>query len=256
MFPALLARLRRQYPEVYGLVVDTARAHERRELILVWGGGLSGSTSLNISLKLGAYAGRLASLHLTGNINPSPNLTTVYLDTPLVGHTPEPLKYVHLPGRLGQPSRYPQSSAGGGPYTGGSKRGPPPPPPPYSTHPRMNPPTGRAQPHMVIHATHQNQSSKILAPRGEPLANFWPQGPGAKASVREILNAPSLLLFLASKQRKTLGGLHKGVKHPAAALIRKYVEEGIPAHTAPFGVLRPWRLPSPRGPMHQPAPRR
>ena len=29
--------------------------------------------------------------------NPSPNLTTVYLDTPLVGPTPEPLEYVPSP---------------------------------------------------------------------------------------------------------------------------------------------------------------
>ena len=53
----------------------------------------------------------------------------------------------------------------------------------------------------------------------------------AKATAREILKAPSLLSFLASKQRNTLGGLPKGVKHPAVALLNKYVEEGIPAHT-------------------------
>ena len=45
------------------------------------------------------------------------------------------------------------------------------------------------------------------------------------------LQQASLLSFLASKQRKTLGGLPKGVKHPAAALLHKYVEEGIPTHT-------------------------
>ena len=30
LFPALLAHLKRQYHEVYGLSVDTSRAHERR----------------------------------------------------------------------------------------------------------------------------------------------------------------------------------------------------------------------------------
>ena len=41
--------------------------------------------------------------------------------------------------------------------------------------------------------------------------------------------------FLASKQRNTLGNLPKGVKHPVAALLQRYVEEGIPDHTGP-----PW----------------
>ena len=45
----------------------------------------------------------------------------------------------------------------------------------------------------------------------------------AKATAREILNAPSLLLFLTSKQRNTLVGLTKGVKHPVAALLQMYV---------------------------------
>ena len=53
----------------------------------------------------------------------------------------------------------------------------------------------------------------------------------ANTTAREILSAPSLLLFLASKQRKTLGSLSEGVMHPAAALIQSYVEEGITAHT-------------------------
>ena len=57
----------------------------------------------------------------------------------------------------------------------------------------------------------------------------------AKATSSEILNAPSLMLFLTIKQRNTLAGLPKGVKHPAAALLQRYVEEGIPAHTGP-----PW----------------
>ena len=57
----------------------------------------------------------------------------------------------------------------------------------------------------------------------------------SKATAREILNAPSLLLVLTSKQRNTLGGLPKRVKHPVADLLQTYVEEGIPAHTGP-----PW----------------
>ena len=89
LFTLLLSHLRRRYPEVYGLGVDTAQAHERREIILVEGEGLSGGlSSINSSIKLGAYAGILASLNLAGNINPNPNLTIVYLYTPLVGPTP------------------------------------------------------------------------------------------------------------------------------------------------------------------------
>ena len=111
LFPALLLHLRRQYTEVYGLGLDTARAQERRDIILgEWEGLSGGPSSINVSIKLGAYAGRLANLNLAGYITPSPNLTTVYLDTPLVGPTPEPLEYVSSPGRLGQPSGYPPSS--------------------------------------------------------------------------------------------------------------------------------------------------
>ena len=46
----------------------------------------------------------------------------------------------------------------------------------------------------------------------------------ANATAREILNAPSLLSFLTSKQRNTLGGLPKRVKHPSTALLQTYVE--------------------------------
>ena len=66
------------------------------------------NSSVHSSIKLGTYAGRLANLNLAGMNNPIPNLTNVYLDTPLVGQTPEPLEYVSLPGRLGQPNGYPQ----------------------------------------------------------------------------------------------------------------------------------------------------
>ena len=115
---------------MYGLAVDTDRAHERRELLIGEGEGLSdGPSSVTSSIKLGAYAGRLDNLNLAGINNPIPNLTTVYLDTPLVGPTPEPPEYVPSPGRLGQPSGYPPSSAGGGLYNGGSRRRPPSPTP-------------------------------------------------------------------------------------------------------------------------------
>ena len=82
--------------------------------------------------------------------NLSPNINTVYLDTPLVRLALDPLEYGPLPGRLGQPSGYPLIITGGGPYTGGSKSCPPPPTPLYSTHPRMNPRTGRAQLRRVV----------------------------------------------------------------------------------------------------------
>ena len=61
--------------------------------------------------------------------------------------------------------------------------------------------------------------------------------PTAKDTAREILEEPSLLSFLASKQRKTLGGLPEGVKHPATDILNTCVEEGIPAQTGP-----PWYL--------------
>ena len=57
----------------------------------------------------------------------------------------------------------------------------------------------------------------------------------AKATAREIITAPSLLLFLISKQMHTLGGLPNGVKHPDTALIQIYVEEVILDHMDP-----PW----------------
>ena len=56
-----------------------------------------------------------------------------------------------------------------------------------------------------------------------------------KASVREILSAPSFLSFLDSKQRNTLGSLPEEVRNTSAALIKYYVEEGIPDHNGP-----PW----------------
>ena len=86
LFMVLLVHLRRQYPEVYGLVVDTDWAYECRELLLGEGEVLSGGpSSVNISIKLGDFVCRLAHLNLAGINNPSRNLTTVYLDTPILG---------------------------------------------------------------------------------------------------------------------------------------------------------------------------
>ena len=119
LFLALLVHLRRQYPEVYGLGGNTARAHECKDTPLGAGEGMSGVNSVNSSFKLVAYAGRLDNLNLAGINNPSPNLTTVYIDTPLVGPTPDPLEYIPLPGRLRQPSGYPPGSTG--PYSGGAQ---------------------------------------------------------------------------------------------------------------------------------------
>ena len=59
-------------------------------------------------MKVGGYAGRFTNLNLAGMNKPSPNLTTVYLDTPLVVPTPDLLEYVPSPDRLGHPSRYPR----------------------------------------------------------------------------------------------------------------------------------------------------
>ena len=139
LLPSLLAHLRRRYPEVYSSVVGTCRAPERREIQIREGGGLSGgNSSLHSRINLGDYAGRLSNINLAGMNNPRPNLTTVYLYTPLVGLTPKHLEYFPFPGRLGQTSGYPPTSTGA--YIGGSRRRPPPPPPPYHTHPLMHPP--------------------------------------------------------------------------------------------------------------------
>ena len=95
LFPALLAHLRRRYPEVYGSAVCVCREPECREIQIGEGEGLSGgNSSVHISTRLGAYTGRSANLNLLGMNNPSSNLTTVYLDTPLVGPTPEPLEHI------------------------------------------------------------------------------------------------------------------------------------------------------------------
>ena len=58
---------------------------------------MSGRIIINI-IKLGPYTGRFTNINLAGMNNPSSNLTTVYLDTSLVGLTPDSLKYVPSPG--------------------------------------------------------------------------------------------------------------------------------------------------------------
>ena len=149
------------------MAVYTVWAHERREIIIGEGKGLSsGPSSVNSRIKLGPYSGRLANLNLAGINNPSPNLTTVYLDTPLVGPTPEPLEYDPLPGHLGQPSGYPPTST----QEKRHRRRPPPPPSPYHTHPRIHSPTGKAQPHRVLHPATGPIKNLKLQPQEE---NPW-----------------------------------------------------------------------------------
>ena len=72
------------YLEVYGSAMDTCRTPERRKIQIREMEGLSaGNYSVHSSIKLGAYAGRLANLNLAGINNPGTNLTTVYLYTPI-----------------------------------------------------------------------------------------------------------------------------------------------------------------------------
>ena len=87
LFTALLVHLRRHYPEVYSSAMATGRVPDHREIQIGEGEGLSGRTSVHSGIKLSAYAGRFTNISLAGMNNPSPNLTTVYLDTPLVGPT-------------------------------------------------------------------------------------------------------------------------------------------------------------------------
>ena len=160
-----MAHLRRRYPEVYSSAVATYQAPDRREIQIREGGGLSGGARVHSSIKLGAYAGTFTNISLAGMNKPSPNLTTFYLDTPLVGLTPDPLYYVPYPGCLGQPCGYPTIITVGGPSTVGFKRRPS--PPPYSTHPRMYPPTGWSQPRRVMQpATGHDKTMGNLATRG------------------------------------------------------------------------------------------
>ena len=94
------------------------------------GEGLSGGNlSVNCFFKLGAYAGRFEnSRPSTSQMNnPNPILTNVYLDTPPVSPTSEPLEYSPPPGRLGCPQGHTQTRTGGDLHTNAS-----PPPPPTS----------------------------------------------------------------------------------------------------------------------------
>ena len=135
-FPALLGHLRRLYPEVYSSTVGMSRAPECREIQIGEGEVLSGGNySVHSSTKLGAYTGRLENLNPAGINKTGPNLITLYLYTPLVGPTLDPLEYVPSPGRLGYLNEYPSTSTGA--YIGGSRRRHPTPPLLYHTHPRM-----------------------------------------------------------------------------------------------------------------------
>ena len=92
LLSVFMAHLRRLYSEVYGTTVYLGQAPERREFPIGEGEGLRVGTSIINSSKLGAYTGRFNHLNLSVMNNPSSNLTTVYLDTPLVGPTLDPLE--------------------------------------------------------------------------------------------------------------------------------------------------------------------
>ena len=135
---------------------------------------MSGGASVSTSFNLGAYAGRLDNLNLMGIKNPSPNLTTVYLDTPLVGPAPEPLEYVSSPGLLSQPSGYtPRSTRTS---VGGAWQRPPPQPPPHNTHPHMLPSTDQAQPRRRLQEPGPEKSQKFQPHGGNPSWNFGQRG--------------------------------------------------------------------------------
>ena len=80
-----------------GPTVSLGWAPARRYFHLgYYGEGLSGGNIIiNIFSDLGAYAGKFKNLSpITGIMNnPSPNVTRVYLDTPIVGPTPYPLEH-------------------------------------------------------------------------------------------------------------------------------------------------------------------
>ena len=97
LFPAILSQLRRLYPEVYSLAIYLVWVTAHREFLLGEDGdGLSGGNlSDNRFSKLGAYAGRFDNIipSIARMNNPSPSLTNVYIDTPTVGPTLDPLEY-------------------------------------------------------------------------------------------------------------------------------------------------------------------
>ena len=94
-FPAILSHIQILYLEVYNSVVSLCWAPACREFPLgYYGEGLrSGNLSINRFSILGAYVGIFDNLSpSTARMNnPSPNLTNVYLYTPPVGPTPDPL---------------------------------------------------------------------------------------------------------------------------------------------------------------------
>ena len=93
----ILSHLQRLYTEAYGPAVSLGQVPARRYFPMGEDGeGLSGGNiSINRFSKLGAYAGRFDYLSpiITRMNNPRPSLTTVYLDTPPVGPTPDSLEY-------------------------------------------------------------------------------------------------------------------------------------------------------------------
>ena len=54
-----------------------------------------------------------------------------------------------------------------------------------------------------------------------------------KSTVEEIHRAPSLLAFIASRERGKLGALTDTVLHPSPSLLKTYVEEVILFHIGP-----------------------
>ena len=108
-------------------MVATYWESDIRELKIGEGGRFSCRTSVHSGINLGAYKCGFTNLRLAGMNKPIPNLTTVYLDAPLVGPTPEPLECASSPGYLENPSGYTPISTGGGPATGGFKMRPSPP---------------------------------------------------------------------------------------------------------------------------------
>ena len=134
LFPVIFSHLRILNPEVCGPAFSLGWFSYCREFpIGEEGEGLSGGNySLNVFSKLGACADRFKNLSpsIARMNNHSPSLTNPYLDTPLVGPTPDPLEYIRLSGHLGQTHRYPLTRTGVFPQTGASN---PPALPPTST---------------------------------------------------------------------------------------------------------------------------
>ena len=106
---------------------------------------IGGNISINKFIKIGTFASGFNNLSpsIARMNHLSPILTNVYLDTPPMGPTPEPLEYATPPGRIGRPHGYPQTSTGEVLHTGAIKSTPPP------THPRLLGHTHRCIPPLV-----------------------------------------------------------------------------------------------------------